>query len=74
MLVTLEKGPNFAAVLGGGFHFYTATELEGWGWPTNAGSFNDKGSNARLLYDTRLGWLGQGWAASCYIYRAIGKG
>ena len=31
MLVTLEKGPNFAAVLGGGFHFYTATELEGWG-------------------------------------------
>ena len=41
MLVTPEKGPNFAAVLGGGFHFYTATELEGWGWPTNAGSFND---------------------------------
>jgi serine protease inhibitor ecotin len=32
MLVTLEKGPNFAAVLGGGLHFYTATELEGWGW------------------------------------------
>jgi hypothetical protein len=32
MLVTLEKGLNFAAVLGGGRRFYTATELEGWGW------------------------------------------
>jgi hypothetical protein len=54
MLVTLEKGLNFAAVLGGGFHFYTATELEGWGWTTitmttlmHAGSFNDKGSNGK---------------------------
>jgi hypothetical protein len=54
MLVTLEKGLNFAAVLGGGFHFYTATELEGWGGTTitmttlmHAGSFNDKGSNGK---------------------------
>ena len=43
MLVTLEKGLNFAAVLGGGRHFYTATELEGWGWHYNHDSFNARG-------------------------------
>jgi hypothetical protein len=44
MLVTLEKGLNFAAVLGGGFHFYTATELEGWGGTRyNHDNFNARG-------------------------------